>query len=221
MKSAAHTGRKFTLIELLVVIAIIAILASMLLPALRQAKDKARQVECLNNLKQMGLAILHYVDDWDGQLPAHMAAWSAGPPVVFGQPWLPQLLAGYLGGSLTAAPPGKIWHCPSETNHHPNALLMDYGDNLHVIPNVATNKRALSQFKRPAELMTKCDARVINAGVLQGSWSMSCTVCVPASGLWARHSNGTVCLFLDGHAEWLPYGAIMGNKGDLWGHSSW
>jgi prepilin-type N-terminal cleavage/methylation domain-containing protein/prepilin-type processing-associated H-X9-DG protein len=76
--SIQHRRSGFTLIELLVVVAIISILAAMLLPALQNAKKSAKRAQCMNNLKQCGVAFHMYADDHNGWLPAPIVRAAAG-----------------------------------------------------------------------------------------------------------------------------------------------
>ena len=66
---AGKSNRGFTLIELLVVIAIIAILAAILFPVFAKAREKARQITCASNLKQIGLGFTQYIQDYDERIP--------------------------------------------------------------------------------------------------------------------------------------------------------
>lgn len=82
------TRKAFTLIELLVVIAIIAILAAILFPVFAQAREKAREATCASNLKQIGIAMTMYVQDFDEQFPTSWAKGFPGNADFFCQPYM-------------------------------------------------------------------------------------------------------------------------------------
>src|SRR6478752_2704274 len=76
LRAALHLRNPaFTLIELLVVIAIIAILAAILFPVFAQARDQARKTTCLSNMKQLGLGVMMYLQDYDELFPTSGASW--------------------------------------------------------------------------------------------------------------------------------------------------
>src|SRR6188472_655592 len=82
MTSYVGPRRGFTLIELLVVIAIIAVLIALLLPAVQSAREAARRSQCVNNLKQIGIAIHNYHSSFDCFPPGGMAAWNPNRKLV-------------------------------------------------------------------------------------------------------------------------------------------
>lgn len=132
--------KAFTLIELLVVIAIIAILASILFPVFGRARENSRRSVCQSNLKQVGLAVLAYTQDYDEKFP--IGNYFSGDSTNIGNiPWQqvvdPYIKGGYTGGTVANADKAKsVYVCPSYAFSDPkNAIRRpssSYGLNYHL-----------------------------------------------------------------------------------------
>jgi len=230
----------FTLIELLVVIAIIAILAAILFPVFAQAREKARSISCLSNLKQLGTAINMYVQDYDETFP-----WFCyGQSVDCNPVPAPNVASEWPVSVYPYVKNLGVYKCPSHQGfcvpaavrrqspwaENPQAT-MSYGYNEFFSYQAVT----LARLGFPAETIFLADSmcswlggywqnadkswmwRIIHSG--GGAWP-PCGCPRPGPnvniGQYSRHQGGNNILFCDGHAKWYKAEAtrtLRGNSG--------
>jgi prepilin-type N-terminal cleavage/methylation domain-containing protein len=200
--------RAFTLIELLVVIAIIAILASLLLPALSAAKQKAWVISCVSNLKQIGLGLRMFADDNEDLYPQSGGAitWNLTDPNSPSNGWMQQVY-GYVQNT-------NVYRCPGNaqlpaTNQSP----FNYFNGVRAAYVAAGNQRAAVNGRRiffPAAYVLAGDT--IDNGQFflrddddKDDYSQNC-VGGAVNGTpvveWQAHNKGQNVLSADGRAKW-------------------
>lgn len=209
------TKTRFTLIELLVVIAIIAILAAMLMPALSKAREKARSISCVSNLKQIGLMQLLYCDAFNGRF-CTLAQTNGGWDACYdsnGNMSEPGILSIGIGGGADGVN-SKICQCPSASGYTQSytSKYAGYGYNEclgYESWNPAGGSYMISAVKRPDEIVMNADAGYLQNGV----YEMTSYMRAPQNGGKGyaalksygtadfRHGGWCNAVYVDGHAQ--------------------
>jgi prepilin-type processing-associated H-X9-DG protein/prepilin-type N-terminal cleavage/methylation domain-containing protein len=229
-----HRQRKtaFTLIELLVVIAVIALLAAILFPVFAQARAKARQATCLSNLKQIGLAVMMYAQDYDEMLPPanYPAPGSIGGNYVwygFVEPYV-KVNAPVPSGQVASTPPKTLWNCPDYANPavpgtgacapaapSSGGVNFSYAANANIMPSLGVGQTAqrgtfttLAALQQTAQVVLVAPAPNEGRVWTTGIDTACCTNNDGNSSAKAfcsarfRHSGGANYALADGHVKW-------------------
>jgi prepilin-type N-terminal cleavage/methylation domain-containing protein len=229
-RSCIGSGKAFTLIELLVVIAIIAILAALLLPALQKAKQAAQRATCLNNLRQLGVAVHLYAGDNQDHLPN--PNWGIG--AIGNLPgWLYTPGAGNVPPTIVANPvlvyqKGLLWQyiknvnvywCPVDASTTNQSYGLGTGStysqrpdklSTYVMNGAALGFYAeknpafrLSDIRIPGVLMWEPNDRNADGTYAGGSYNDGADIPESTEGPGALHNPGSVLLYLDGHTVFM------------------
>jgi prepilin-type N-terminal cleavage/methylation domain-containing protein/prepilin-type processing-associated H-X9-DG protein len=205
-KRQAGPRRAFTLIELLVVIAIIAILAAILFTVFARARENARRASCQSNLKQIGLGIMQYAQDYDEKFPLWLADTNDNGYRDGAEQGWAMLIQPYVKST-------QILQCPSDSTAIPangadGAGFSDYASNLYDI-NLQTGMVGLIA---PTQTVLALDFYPYDSsstmfGVF--AWTPSST-----ADYYHRHLDGLNFLFADGHVKWLKPEMVKGRTSD-------
>ena len=201
----------FTLIELLVVIAIIAILAAILFPVFARARENARRSSCQSNLKQIGLGVFQYTQDYDEKYP-HLysnldgaANWATPTTAAGDQGWA-MLLQPYLKST-------QIFQCPSETvaptadaTAYGGDGYSDYWYNSILAGNSQAAVEAVALTVMNGDGNSSSSIYYYDGCNQNGGTGNTCATSDNIKGLaggHARHLDGGNFAFADGHVKWL------------------
>ncbi|MFA6929217.1 MAG: prepilin-type N-terminal cleavage/methylation domain-containing protein [Lentisphaeria bacterium] len=215
--------RSFTLIELLVVIAIIAILASMLLPALSKARETAKTIKCSGNLKQLAMINLEYANDFDDLAPAHHYAYYFGETsgkagwVYFLRDYLQYIPK--LGPNSGTPASNSLLCCPSgaplktivdaPTHYGINAKMEEMSRDFFTSSASRRGDAKIWKIVSQAYVKTISIHRPGTVAMFSDSATHSYSIAYRTStttdvSAW-RHNNGANYVFWDGHVEWISF----------------
>jgi len=224
------TNQGFTLIELLVVIAIISILAAILFPVFARARESARRASCMSNLKQIGLGMMMYVQDYDEIYPPRSIAWQGTPP---GGDWAkvnhPQTYWYWQQMLYPYTKSIQVFICPSTDSWSDNtgALNQNYGVNYYLfaggttgspvvpIASVVSTSTTYAIMDAGGWSITKSQANTYASGFYIPGMGTSGGTCSGASGAaltdcqTGRHFLGVNMAFADGHVKWLKSSQVV------------